>query len=85
MFCNEIFATTLQDLYDELSALEKSYKASIEQKELTQAEMNRVKANIANTEQEIKKARKLTFPSFKVESMGVEPTTSTLRTLRSPN
>ena len=57
MFCNETFATTLQDLYDELSALEKSYKASIEQKELTQAEMNRVKANIANTEQEIKKAQ----------------------------
>ena len=57
IFCNGVSATTLQDLYDELSALEKSYKTSQNQKEMSKAEMNRVKANIANAEQEIKKAQ----------------------------
>ena len=57
IFSSNVKATTLQDLYDELNALEKSYKAAQEQKTMTQAEMNRVKANIANAEQEIKKAQ----------------------------
>lgn len=57
IFSNGVSATTLQDLYDELSALEKSYKTSQNQKEMSKAEMNRVKANIANAEQEIKKAQ----------------------------
>ena len=57
IFSNGVSATTLQDLYDELAALEKSYKTSQEQKNLSQAEMNRIKANIANAEQEIKKAQ----------------------------
>jgi len=56
-FSSYVSATTLQDLYDELSALEKSYKQSQTQKEMTQAEMNRVKANIANAEYEIKLAQ----------------------------
>ena len=54
---NKVDATTLQDLYDELAVLEKSYKDSQEQKTLTEKEMNRVKASIANTEYEIKKAQ----------------------------
>lgn len=54
---NKVDATTLQDLYDELAVLEKSYKDSQEQKKLTESEMNRVKASIANTEYEIKKAQ----------------------------
>ena len=57
IFGNVVSATTLQDLYDELSALEKSYKVAQEQEKMTASEMNRVKANIANTEQEIKKAQ----------------------------
>lgn len=57
IFSSNVKATTLQDLYDELSALETSYKASQEQKTMTQAEMNRVKANIINIEQEIKTAQ----------------------------
>lgn len=57
IFSDVVFATTLQDLYNELSALENSYKISQEQKNMTQAEMNRVKANIANTEREIKTAQ----------------------------
>lgn len=58
VFNSSVKATTLQDLYDELSALEKSYKAAQEQEEMTEAELNRVKANIANTEQEIIQAQK---------------------------
>lgn len=57
MCSNKVYATTLQDLYDELNALEKSYKAAENQKEMTQAELNRVKANINNTEAEIVKAQ----------------------------
>lgn len=57
IFSGNVRATTLQDLYDELSALEKRYKTSQSQQALTAAEMNRVKANIANTEQEIKQAQ----------------------------
>lgn len=58
IFSSGVSATTLQDLYDELSALEKSYNLSQEQKAMTQAEMNRVKANILNTEKEINQAHK---------------------------
>ena len=57
IFNNKVNATTLQDLYDELAVLEKSYKDAQAQKTLTEAEMNRVKASIANTEYEIKQAQ----------------------------
>ena len=57
MFNNSVSAVTLRDLYNDLYALEKNYNDSLKQSSLTQSEMNRVKANIANTEQEIKKAQ----------------------------
>ena len=43
-------ATTLRDLYNELSALEKSYAAAQKKANMTQSEMNNVKASIASTE-----------------------------------
>ena len=57
MFSSSVSAVTLRDLYNDLSSLEKSYNKAKEQAGISQAEMNRVKANIANTEQEIKKAQ----------------------------
>ncbi|MBQ8681365.1 MAG: peptidoglycan DD-metalloendopeptidase family protein [Bacilli bacterium] len=55
--CNSASATTLQDLYNELSSLEKNYAAAQSKANLTKAEMNKIKANIANTEAEIKTAQ----------------------------
>lgn len=55
--CNCVSATTLQDLYNDLSALEKSYNAAKNKSNLTQAELNNVKASIASTEAEIRKAQ----------------------------
>ena len=50
-------ATTLRDLYNELSALEKSYAAAQKKANMTQAEINNVKASISSTEAEIKQAQ----------------------------
>ena len=47
--CYGVKATTLQDLYNELSALEKSYSAAQKKANMTQAELNNVKASIAST------------------------------------
>ena len=55
--CYGVKATTLQDLYNELSALEKSYSAAQKKANMTQAELNNVKASIASTEAEIKQAQ----------------------------
>lgn len=57
IFTNNVNATTLRDLYNDLNALEKSYNDAKNQANMSQAEMNRVKANIANTEKEIKNAQ----------------------------
>lgn len=50
-------ATTLQDLYDELSSLQNSYSAAQKKANMTQAELNSVKASIVTTEAEIKQAQ----------------------------
>ena len=50
-------AVTLRDLYNDLNTLEKNYKEAKEKSNLSESEMNRVKANIANTEQDIKQAQ----------------------------
>lgn len=57
ILCNGVKATTLRDLYNDLSALEKSYAAAQKKKNLTQAEMNNVRASIASTEAEIRQAQ----------------------------
>ena len=57
IFKSNVSAVTLNDLYNDLNALEKSYNKAKESANMSQAEMNRVKANIANTEQEIKQAQ----------------------------
>lgn len=54
---NHANATTLQDLYNEVSSLEKSYNAAQKKANMTQAELNNVKASIASTEAEIRKAQ----------------------------
>lgn len=54
MFGSGVSATTLQDLYNDMAALEKSYNAAKEKAAMTQAELNRVKANINNIEAQIK-------------------------------
>lgn len=54
---NPVKATTLQDLYNEVSNLEKSYQAAQQKANMTQAELNNVKASIANTEAEIRRAQ----------------------------
>ena len=58
-------ATTLQDLYNELSNLQSSYNSAQKKANLTQSELNSVKANIysieteiSNTQNEITKAEK---------------------------
>lgn len=53
-FGSGVKATTLQDLYNDMAALEKSYNTAKEKAAMTQAELNRVKANINNTEAQIK-------------------------------
>ena len=50
-------ATTLQNLYDELSSLENSYNAAQKKANMTQAELNKIKSSITTTEQEIKQAQ----------------------------
>lgn len=55
--CYGVKATTLQDLYNELSALESSYNAAQKKANMTQAELNNVRASIASTEAEIKQAQ----------------------------
>lgn len=50
---NVVKATTLQDLYNELSNLEKSYNAAKSKANMTQAEINKVRASITKTENEI--------------------------------
>ena len=61
----EVRATTLQDLYNDMAALEKSYNAAKNKAAMTEAELKNVKANIAsieaqikNTQQEITQAEK---------------------------
>lgn len=53
----EVQAITLRQLYNELSALEKSYNAAKSKANMSQAELNNIKASIANTEAEIKRAQ----------------------------
>ena len=50
-------AVTLRQLYNELASLEKSYNAAKNRANLSQAEMNNIKASIASAEAEIKKAQ----------------------------
>ncbi len=50
-------ATTLQDLYDELSNLESSYNAAKNKANMTQAEINKVRASITTIENEITQAQ----------------------------
>lgn len=50
-------AVTLRQLYNELASLEKSYNAAKSRANLSQAEMNNIKASIASAEAEIKKAQ----------------------------
>ena len=50
---SSVKATTLGDLYNDLSALEKSYNASKTKANLSQVELNNIKASIASTEAEI--------------------------------
>ncbi len=57
LMCSDVSATTLQDLYDDLSALEKSYNAAKSKADMTQAELNNLKASIYSTENEIKQAQ----------------------------
>lgn len=54
---NKASATTLRDLYNELSSLENSYAKAKEKANLTQKELNNVKASIVSTEAEINKAQ----------------------------
>lgn len=54
--CNFVYATTLQDLYNELANLESSYNAAKNKANMTQAEINRVRASINTTEREIAQA-----------------------------
>lgn len=54
---SNVKARTLQDLYDELSALESSYNAAQKKANMTQAELNNVKASIYSIENEIKTAQ----------------------------
>jgi len=51
---NKVKATTLQDMYNELAALEKSYSDAKNKAALTQSELNKIKTNISKTESNIK-------------------------------
>lgn len=55
--CSSVKATTLQDLYDDLSALEKSYSAAKDKANMTQKELNNLKVSISSTEAEINRAQ----------------------------
>lgn len=57
LMSNNVKATTLRDLYNELSTLQSSYNAAQKKANLTQAELNKVKASISSTEAEIKQAQ----------------------------
>lgn len=57
IFKFNVNATTLQDLYDEVNNLEKSYEAAKKKTELTKTELNNLKASIASTEAEIVQAQ----------------------------
>lgn len=57
IFSYNAHATTLQDLYNELNNLEKSYEAAKKKSELTKSELNNIKAGIANAEAEIVRAQ----------------------------
>ena len=50
-------ATTLQDLYDDLSNLQSSYNAAKNRANMTQAEINKVRASINTIENEIVQAQ----------------------------
>ena len=54
---HKVNALTLRQLYNELSALEKSYNAAKSRASMSQAELKNIKASIANTEAEIKNAQ----------------------------
>lgn len=51
-------ATTLGDLYNDLSALEKSYNSSKKKANMSQSELNNVKASITSIENEIQQSQK---------------------------
>lgn len=51
---NKTKATTLQDMYNELEALEKSYSQAKNKAAMTQSELNKIKSSIATTENNIK-------------------------------
>lgn len=57
LMSNNVKATTLRDLYNELSTLQSNYNAAQKKANLTQAELNKVKASISSTEAEIKQAQ----------------------------
>lgn len=56
--CHRVKATTLGDLYNDVSALESSYNASKKKANMSQAELNNVKTSIASIENEVKQAQK---------------------------
>lgn len=51
-------ATTLGDLYNDMSSLEKSYNASKKKSNLSQAELNNVKSSISSIENQVKQSQK---------------------------
>lgn len=55
--CSEVKALTLNDLYNDLSALQSSYDAAQKKANMTKQELNNLKASISNTEAEIKNAQ----------------------------
>lgn len=52
--CHVVDATTLQDLYNDVSSLEKSYNAAKNKAAMTEAELRNVRATISNIESQIK-------------------------------
>ena len=55
---DKVKATTLQDLYDELSALEESYSVAKNKAAMTQSELNAVRAKITEAENQITATQK---------------------------
>lgn len=51
---NDVKATTLQDLYNDLTALEKSYNEAKKKADMTASELNNIKAHIHSIESQIK-------------------------------
>lgn len=55
--CSEVKALTLNDLYNDLSSLQRSYADAQKKANMTKQELNNLKASISSTEAEIKNAQ----------------------------